>query len=286
MYQNNSFYISDYNNDEIFSPVVTSVFKILADSSYIHYCYDDERLKHCEKTIAFIRCTNGQGEIHLKHRKIIIKENQCVFLKFYDIKEYKSVSNVWGYRWINFHTEKINGEFEFNKIYDIPFSENEDNAFNKLLAAGQTNSINKSYLCSLFANYFYSIMIESQMDSNNLISEAQNGLINEMCAYINQKLYSKISIDEIALFFKISPRRLHQIFTNELGISPKKYIIKKKMEEGYKLLVQTSTPINQIAYMLCFSSPYHFTNEFKKIFSQSPSQVRKMEQEYEHGSNK
>ena len=54
------------------------------------------------------------------------------------------------------------------------------------------------------------------------------------------------------------------------------------MEEGYKLLVQTSMPINKIAYMLCFSSPYHFTNEFRRVFGQSPSEVRKMEQKYDN----
>ena len=281
MYQSDSFYISNYNS-EIFSPIVTSVFKILADKSYIHRCNDEERLNHSEKTVAFIRCNVGQGEIKLNQGKIKISENQCVFIRFYDIEEYKSLSNLWGYRWVNFHTVGIATEFELNKIYDIPFSENEDNAFHKLLLMGQTNLINRNHLCALFANYFYCVMVENQLDKEGLISAPKRGPIDEMCAYIHQKLYSKISIDEIASFFKISPRRLHQIFIAELGISPKKYINKKKMEESYKLLVQTSTPINQIAYMLCFSSPYHFTNEFKKTFSQSPSEVRKMEKEYEN----
>jgi len=49
------------------------------------------------------------------------------------------------------------------------------------------------------------------------------------------------------------------------------------MEEGYRLLVQTSMPINKISELLCFSSPYHFTNEFKKIFNQTPTQVRNIE---------
>ena len=100
-----------------------------------------------------------------------------------------------------------------------------------------------------------------------------------MCSFIQQKIYSKISIDEIAAFFQISPRRLHQIFTKELCISPKQYILKKKMEEGYKMLVQTSTPVNKIATILAFSSPYHFTNEFKKTFGISPREVRKIENE-------
>ncbi|UKI23330.1 MAG: AraC family transcriptional regulator [Anaerotruncus sp.] len=86
-----------------------------------------------------------------------------------------------------------------------------------------------------------------------------------------KRFFSKITVDTVSAFFNISPRRLHQIFTNELGISPKQYILKKKMEEGYRLLVETSMPINKISETLCFSSPYHFTNEFKKsIFRRRP----------------
>lgn len=277
MYQNESFFLNDENTFKIFQPKVTSAFKILADGSYFHYCDEEEKLRHPSQTIAFIRCTDGCGKIRIKDNKISIKKNECVFLKFHDIEEYKSLSNIWAYRWVNFTAEHICTEFEFNKIYSIPFGENEDKTFNRMLAYGQINQNNKSYLSSLFLNYFYSVMLENKFDFDELIPNSGKKLIDEMCSYINQKLYSKISIEEVSVFFRISPRRLHQIFTNELGISPKQYIIKKKMEEGYRLLVQTSSPINKIAYMLCFSSPYHFTNEFKKIFGQTPSEVRKME---------
>lgn len=280
MYQNDSFYISKQEQPNGFYPAVTSVYKILADQNYSHICDDDEKLYYSQNTIAFIRCTDGQGIINLNGGKIMLRENEYVFLKFHNINRYQSNSDVWGYKWVNFITADIDSEFELNKIYYTPFSENEDKAFNKLLASGQAEQKNKNYINSLFLSYFYSIAIENQLDENSLFSNSSTRLIDEMCSYIHQKLYSKISIDEIAAFFKISPRRLHQIFTDKLDISPKKYILKKKMEEGYKLLVQTSMPINKIAYMLCFSSPYHFSNEFKNTFGQSPSEVRKMEQKY------
>ena len=282
MYQNNSFYISEQEQSNGFYPAVTSVYKILADQSYSHICDDDEKLCYSQNTVAFIRCTGGQGIITLNSRKIELSENEYVFLKFQDIVQYKSNSNMWGYRWVNFIAKNISSEFELNKIYNIPFSENEDKAFNKLLASGQAELKNRDYINSLFLSYFYSITVENQLDENSLFSDSSTSLIDEMCSYIHQKQYFKISIDEMAAFFKISPRRLHQIFTDKLDISPKKYILKKKMEEGYRLLVQTSMPINKIAYMLCFSSPYHFTNEFKRTFGQSPSEVRKMEQKYDN----
>lgn len=101
--------------------------------------------------------------------------------------------------------------------------------------------------------------------------------IDDICSYVVQKVFSKLTVDELSAFFDISPRRLHQVFTEQLGISPKQFILKKKMEEGYRLLVQTSMPVNKIAELLCFSSAYHFSNEFRKTFGMTPTSVRNME---------
>lgn len=275
MYQSDFFYINEANVKNNFNPIVTSVYKIFADGTYYHFCDENEKQNHLMQTIAFIRCTHGEGKIYFNNTSIILAENDCVFIPFHSIKKYKSHSNIWEYKWINFLADNPGTEFEFNKIYHISFSDNESKAFEKLISFGKSDIKNNNYLNSLFLSYFYSIMIESRMNKNDAQINPSNEIIDEMCSYINQKIYSKISVEEISAFFKISPRRLHQIFTSQLNISPKKYIIKKKMEESYRLIVQTSTPINQIADMLCFSSPYHFSNKFKETFNHSPSDLRK-----------
>ncbi len=277
MYQNDFFYMNGDDDLIAFNPIVTSVFKILADSSYYHYCDEDELSKHHSASIAFIRCTDGEGRIYLNDSVITLKKNECVFLKFYDIVRYSCSNDIWGYRWVNFIAENTDDEFEFKKIYHIPFSKNEDTAFHRLLEYGKADMKNKNYVNSLFLNYFYCVMIDKGNEEEEQILQHRTRQIDDLCSYVAQKIHSKLTVSDISAFFKISPRRLHQIFVSELGISPKQYILKKKMEEGYRLLVQTSAPINKIADMLCFSSPYHFTNEFKKTFGQSPSEVRKME---------
>ncbi len=275
MYQSDSFFVDAENGKTKFVPSITSAYKILADNSYYHLCDENEKEQHPKDTIAFIRCTYGEGKIYYANKKISLSESDYIFIKFSDIVKYKAASPIWGYTWVNFSAEGIS-DFELNKKYTAPITENEEAAFNKLIYSGQEIK-NRNYINALFSNYLFSIIIENKLEEIGSQSKESKRIIDDICSYIQQKLYSKISITEISVFFKISPRRLHQIFKHNLGISPKQYITKKKMEESYKLLVQTSAPINKIAEMLCFSSPYHFSNEFKKIFNQTPTEVRNME---------
>ncbi|MGN0516117.1 helix-turn-helix domain-containing protein [Eubacterium sp.] len=275
MYQSETFYLSWQKEERLFQSRVITAFDILADKDYYHYIEDDEREYYTPNTVSFIRCFAGEGKISLNNTSITIKQNEYVFIKFNDIKKYKSLTSIWGYKWVNFDAKNFDKLFETNKIYSKGMTEEEEKLYSKFLKVGQNEDVNIGFLNTLFEYYLYSLLLGDSIDS---IDQQKNvKIIDEMCSFITQKIYDRVSIGEISSFFQISPRRLHQIFAKELGISPKRYILNKKLEEGYKLLVQTSIPVSQIATMLCFSSPYHFSNEFKKTFNMSPSEVRKME---------
>lgn len=275
MYHSDAFYIDNYVKYISFTPYVSSAYKILADDSYYHICDDEEKASYSEKTIAFIRCTAGRARIYTNGKSFDLKENEYIFIYFHEIEKYRSLSHLWGYEWVNFEAN-IHSEFEINKIYTSGLTENESIAFEKLITAGK-NAENKSYINSLFLSFFYIVTKENQSDIDNISKSNSIRLIDEICAFIQQKIFEKITVGDVALFFNVTPRRLHQIFAKELGISPKQYIVNKKMEEGYRLLVQTSYPINKISEALAFSSSYHFSNEFRKTFNQTPTQVRNME---------
>lgn len=276
MYHNTSFFLNNATERSVdFQPNVISAYKILTDESYYHICDESEKTVYGENAICLIRCTAGEGVIYLNSGKINLCANDYVLLKFSDIVKYKSLTHIWGYRWVNFTLNDLKS-VTLSRVSTVPYSENEDLIFDRLLLFG-INSDMQGYINLLFCDYYYNITMMNEIKSiteNRLNRRRQ---IDDICAFIEQKVFSRITVGEVSAFFYLSPRRLHQIFSSELNISPKQYILKKKMEEGYRLLVQTSMPVNKISELLCFSSQYHFTNEFKRFFNQTPTQVRNLE---------
>ena len=194
MYQSEFFQINSNAQVSEFKPAVISVYKILADNSYFHYCDDEEKTKYQEGAYAFIFCTDGEGKIYLKNKIIIINKNQYVFLKFTDIEKYKSLSNIWGYRWVNFTAKNVRDEFETDKIYCASFCEKNEAAFSELLNYGKSFSRDLNYVNALFLSYYYSVTSKNhiaQDESEGSQSKLIDEIINLFIASLSTSLVLK-----------------------------------------------------------------------------------------------
>lgn len=99
--------------------------------------------------------------------------------------------------------------------------------------------------------------------------------IKATIAYINDHLYDKIKIDELA---ELTPWKLHhfiRIFSQYIGQTPYQYILSKKVELAEALLTETDQPINEIAYDLGFHSYSNFCIAFRKVhLNETPEAFR------------
>lgn len=86
--------------------------------------------------------------------------------------------------------------------------------------------------------------------------------------------HGAISAGELCERMFISPAYLRRLFSDALGMPPSAFIRSVRMREAETLLLTTTDSLADIAARLGFSSPYHFSGEFRRCHSVSPSVYR------------
>lgn len=99
-----------------------------------------------------------------------------------------------------------------------------------------------------------------------------NAMSDPIAEYIQQNIYSNLTLDDICSHFFISRTQLGKIFKAKLGKSTIEYYTELKINEAKKLLRTKEYTVTQIAEMLHFSSVHTFSRTFKNITGFSPSE--------------
>ena len=115
----------------------------------------------------------------------------------------------------------------------------------------------------------------SRLDSEKKSENDFSFIINNIDNYIKENMSLPICIGDFASMYNYSPDRFRHIFTENMNISPKKYIILKRLENAKMLLEETKKSITDIAQECGFYDISQFSKMFKKEFSVSPTEYRK-----------
>ena len=117
---------------------------------------------------------------------------------------------------------------------------------------------------------FYEIM--AMAFAENRGSSFRHPLVEQAVRCIErQGLQSGFSVRELAATLHVSEPYLRRLFAAELGVSPKQYILRYRIQTAISLLESGYYSVAEIAERSGFSDPKHFSVEFKKITGKSPS---------------
>jgi AraC-like DNA-binding protein len=101
-------------------------------------------------------------------------------------------------------------------------------------------------------------------------------LIHDIQQYIIAHLYLPLTLPELAGEFSISDFTLKRLFRKHLHTSVHQYIRERRLTQASKLLITSRMPVKQIAAEVGFKYRNAFDAAFKKHFSMSPGQFRKI----------
>jgi len=93
--------------------------------------------------------------------------------------------------------------------------------------------------------------------------------------YVEQHLYDKISVHQIAAASHYSTYHFSRIFKALVGDTPKEYLRKRRLTVAAKQLLTQDVSIIDLALQCQFDSQEAFTRAFKALFNVTPAQYRK-----------
>ncbi len=106
--------------------------------------------------------------------------------------------------------------------------------------------------------------------------EAANPALLLAKRYIEQYYFDNLTLDTLASFANVSPQHLCRLFQTHMHMRPTHYINQTRIKVAKWQLHNTDKTISEIAEAVGFSTPYYFTNTFKKLEHMSPSAYRKL----------
>lgn len=103
----------------------------------------------------------------------------------------------------------------------------------------------------------------------------KNDITRQVLTYIDDNIYAKISLEELARIFYFNKDYIMRSFKKELGITIIDYMNKKRIYQSLEELQTTNDSILKVALEHGFTSQEYFTEIFNKIMGVNPLNYRK-----------
>lgn len=99
--------------------------------------------------------------------------------------------------------------------------------------------------------------------------------IQKVLDYIDYHYADPITVQDMSRLVALERSYFCRTFKNAVGVSPKEYLTKFRLDKARYLLTETSQPIGKIAESVGFQSFSSFSRLFAEQYQQSPGQYRK-----------
>lgn len=98
-------------------------------------------------------------------------------------------------------------------------------------------------------------------------------IVSKMVRFIDANIGGDLSIDRLEAMSNLSSRQIQRLFSDAVGVSCHHYIMNRRLEVAReKLSRDPAASIKEVAYACGFSSPAHFTTNFKQAYGVPPSE--------------
>jgi AraC family transcriptional regulator len=147
-----------------------------------------------------------------------------------------------------------------------------------LQAAVAAEGVVEQLYASVLADALVVHFLRRYTASRPPLRQASGGLapskLRRTIAYVHDHLEQTLSLATLASVAQTSPAHFARLFKQATGRTPHQYVITCRMAYAKRLLVETDTPLSEIAPQVGCADQSHFTALFRKHVSMTPQVYR------------
>ena len=164
-----------------------------------------------------------------------------------------------------------------SEISDDPFSvtvrQPEVILHNFKAAADAWKSLNSMRETIAMRTLYDAVIVAHKEFGKQYVSKTHRTVIAPAVEVIDHSFASKdLNIPYLASLCNVSEVYFRRLFLNTFGVSPKDYIIHKRIEYAKTLLSSGDFSVSEVAVLCGYTEPCHFSREFSKRVGISPVQ--------------
>ena len=233
--------------------------------------YQDKRIisSHSHDFYEFVFYLSGDGETKIGSKKYHFKEGSYAFLEpgITHSEKHYGISRVFI---VGFYVD------DSEPMPQTLFKE-EDNPqiFDIVKELLKENRNKDTYYDKFFVLYVETILTLLLREQKTNYSTIKNKNIERAVAYIDEYFFTEIDLNKIASNSGYCTDRFRNIFKSVTGVTPKKYILDKRLNYAKKLLIETNDSVEEISLQSGFNYYSRFSLFFKEQTGMSPTEYRK-----------
>lgn len=238
-------------------------------------------LTHSHEFVEIVYVESGEAVQKLNYETINLKKGDLFIIADDSEHSIRPTCEENDFRLINIIFKKDFIDFDYSVFYPItPFSVLHNEEITSIInTAMQKNEEHGRFTDEAIKGCIYLLLsnlaeLYSSMGNGKEKQNRNRAYVVMAVKYISENFCNKIGLKEIADYVGLSTGYLQKIFRKERQTSVIEYLLRYRVEQSCKQLIETDKVIAEISYDIGFSDPKNFHYTFKKIFGITPNEYR------------